>query len=142
MIFKRRPRVARPQQGGWALEQVSGIIPPYTIIPPGPPSGTLPVKRIGGPGIPPPYNSGKGMGINPPVPVGEGYLSRLGERVNSMDLIRGLDRLLGKEMLISPGPRQAMSMRLRGNFSVHEIHGRLSGRLSASPYGRLLDTVI
>jgi len=121
-------------------EKAAGIIPPYTIIPAGPPTGTLPVRRIDGPGIPPPYNSGKGMGINPPVPVGGGYLSRLGDRVKSLDLIRGLDRLLGKEIIIAPGPRQAMSMHLRGNFSVYEVHGRLSGRLEDSPYGRMLDT--
>jgi len=122
----------------FAPPSTGGILAPYTIYPPLGPTGIVPPRDLKEPGIPPPTGSGGGMGLHPGVPLGGGYLSRLADRAQGMDLVRGLDRLLGKTAAITPGHRQAQSMKIITRFSVQEALGKFSGRL-AFPWGGKVD---
>ncbi len=118
---------------------VTGVLPPHTILPPTGPRGVLPAQPIDGPGIPPPYNKAGGNPFWPQVPIGGGYLSGLRRRVESLDVVRGVDRLLGKTTFIQQGKRQAQSSKNLGLFSTQQALGRLTGRLPSAALGRAVD---
>ncbi len=107
----------------------TGVFPPHTYVPGTGPSGLLPVQRLTGPGIPPPTNSGGGMGVHPAVPVGGGYISQTRRRAARLDLIRGMDRTLGKTQTLPRGKRQSQGSKNLGNLSTQQALGPLTGAL-------------
>jgi hypothetical protein len=78
----------------------------------------------------------------PPVQNGQGYMSQLNDAVSRLDLVRGMDRTLGKTDSIPPGKKAGQHMKIIGPMSTQEALGRLSGRLTSSPYSRMFDTVV
>jgi len=107
----------------------TGVLPAFTYVPKTGPTGVLPARAIAGPGIPPPTNSGRGMGTNAPVPVGGGYISRSRRATARMDVVNGFDRTLGKTRTIPQGERMAQGSKNLGNLSTAATIGPLAGSL-------------
>ena len=138
----------------------SGVLPPFVILPPTGPTGVLPAvsladatavippRGVSTTGVLPPPESLPDRGIAPlsrlaipirqriqasvmpPVGPGEGYFTALGEKVSGMDVIRGMDRTLGKGLTIQVSRRRAQSMRLATQFTTPEALGTHTGQMA------------
>jgi hypothetical protein len=73
--------------------------------------------------------------------IGRGYMPHLRRNVEALDLVRGLDRLLGKTLVITPFPRSPHSRApLLGTLRAQELLGPLSGKLI--PTGERVDLIL
>ncbi len=73
--------------------------------------------------------------------IGRGYLPHLRRNVEALDLVRGLDRLLGKTLVITPFIRSPHSRApLLGTLRARELLGPLSGKLI--PTGERVDLIL